>query len=111
MTNMISTAGSFGGKTFVPALDEMRLKGQLGRVLGTMIDGEWRTLPEIAETTGDRSPQSVSARLRDLRKARFGAYTVERQRRGEPSEGLYEYRVLPPQANGAAILDTSNLLN
>jgi len=35
---------------------------------------------------------SVSARLRDLRKAKFGGYRVERQRVRE-GRGLYHYRL------------------
>jgi hypothetical protein len=62
---------------------------QLTKVRDLMLDGQWRSLIEIAAATG--SPQaSVSARLRDLRKAKFGGYTVERRLL---SPGLYEYRV------------------
>jgi len=37
------------------------------------------------------SEASVSARLRDLRKAKFGAHTIERQR---VSAGLFRYRMV-----------------
>jgi len=39
--------------------------------------------------------QGISARLRDLRKAKFGDRKVER-RKAKP--GLYEYRLLPEEA-------------
>lgn len=52
----------------------------------------WWTLAEIVEHVGG-SEASVSARLRDLRKPQFGAFVVERRRRGEPKRGLFEYRV------------------
>lgn len=55
-----------------------------------MSDGEWRTLHEIAQITGGTT-QSVSARLRDLRKVKFGGYLVERKRVGESEEGLHAY--------------------
>jgi DNA-binding transcriptional regulator GbsR (MarR family) len=82
----------FDGETFNPGLDRARLTGQLFRVYLLMADGHWRTLREISETTGG-SEASVSARLRDLRKEKFGGHTVERQRRGEPKAGLWEYRL------------------
>ena len=57
-----------------------------------MRDGAWRTLDEISVAVG-APPASVSARLRDLRKEKFGAHLVERRSRGERGRGLYEYRV------------------
>jgi hypothetical protein len=71
--------------------DEVRLTGQLLRVRGAMEGGVWRTLTELADLTGRSSEAGVSARLRDLRKSRFGGHTVERRRR---TQGLWEYRVL-----------------
>jgi hypothetical protein len=54
-----------------------------------MLTANWRTLAEIETATG--FPQaSISARLRDLRKPKFGPYIVERQRR---RPGTWEYRV------------------
>lgn len=82
----------FDGATFEPALDQARLTRQHARVLACMSDHAWRSLDDIARATGD-PPASVSARLRDLRKARFGGYLVERRR---VAGGLFHYRVLPP---------------
>ena len=83
---------TFDGETYEPALDGARLSREYDRVFRLMRDGEWRTLADISEATGD--PQaSVSARLRDMRKPRFGSHTVERRRCGE---GLFEYRLLRP---------------
>jgi hypothetical protein len=57
-----------------------------------MLDGKWRTLKDIEVAT--KSPQSsISARLRDLRKPKFGSFIVERKR---VKGGLYAYRVLHP---------------
>jgi hypothetical protein len=77
------------GATYVHELDGQRLHRQHNRVCALMRDGVWRTLAEIAAATGDPEA-SVSARLRDLRKPRFGSYLVDRQRRGP---GLFEYRL------------------
>lgn len=80
----------FDGETYEPDLDQARLGDQLCSVLGLMLDGQWRTLAGISALV--HAPEaSVSARLRDLRKPRFGAKTVERRRRGE---GLWEYRLV-----------------
>lgn len=80
------------GATFDRGLDLDRLNAQTRRVYDLMRDGTWRTLREIAAATGDPEA-SVSARLRDLRKAAFGGFTVERRRRGEPKAGIWEYRL------------------
>jgi hypothetical protein len=82
----------FGGETFDPEHDEARLSGQLLRVVRCMADGCWRSLDEIANKTGDPEA-SVSARLRDLRKEKFGSFNVERRARGDRNKGNFEYRV------------------
>ena len=82
----------FDGETYDRTLDQPRLGRQVLAVLALMQDGHWRTLREIADAV-EAPEASVSARLRDLRKARFGRYVVDRRRRGEPSRGLWEYRL------------------
>ena len=79
------------GETFDADLDGARLSTQLGKVERLMRDGRWRTLAEIREAVGG-SEAGVSARLRDLRKTRFGAWTVERRR--ESVSGLWAYRMV-----------------
>lgn len=89
-------ADRFDGATFDQQADGERLAVQLGRVQTLMEDGVWRTLAEVAALVG--SPEaSVSARLRDLRKERFGGWHVERRRRADAG-GLHEYRVSPDAA-------------
>ena len=83
----------FSGSTYDPNLDHDRLKAQLERVRGLMKDQEWRTLFRIADATGDPT-QSVSARLRDFRKQRFGGHTVNRRRSGDGTRGLFEYQLV-----------------
>lgn len=78
----------FDGSTYDPC-DQRRLARQTEGVYALMHDGEWRTLAEIEHATG--YPQaSISARLRDLRKFRFGSHVIERRRR---SPGQFEYRM------------------
>lgn len=82
----------FDGDTFVSDRDGARLTAQLESVRELMIDGRPRTLSEIAEAV--QAPEaSVSARLRDLRKPRFGNYIVERE---HIRRGLFRYTVKPP---------------
>jgi len=93
------TVQRFDGATFDPRLDGLRLTRELGAVVLVMRDGNWRTLEEIQEVIivggGQFYPvQSISARLRDCRKERFGRHTVDRRRRGSPYKGLFEYRLL-----------------
>ena len=83
----------FSGETYEPEHDQDRLRRQLHRVRTAMQDGEWRTLYEIEAITGD-SVQSISARLRDFRKERFGSHTVNRRRRGPEKRGLFEYQLI-----------------
>lgn len=84
---------AFDGETYEPPRDHARLKGQLGAVYELMRDGRWRTIPAIVEVVGG-TPQSISARLRDLRKAKYGGHAVDRMSLGE---GLFSYRVVIPQ--------------
>lgn len=83
----------FDGRTFESAFDHDRLTGLLARVYEVMADGKWRTLQEIKSAVGNSSDASISARLRDLRKGRFGAHTVNRRSRGERGHGLFEYQL------------------
>lgn len=79
----------FDGVTYDPALDEDRLSKLLGRVYEFMSDHQWHTLPELKSRCGG-TEASVSARLRDLRKNRYGCHPVERRR---VIGGLWEYRM------------------
>ncbi len=85
--------------TFGPAYearhDSARIRAQMKRIRALMLAVDWLSLQEISALTND-PPASVSAQLRHLRKARFGAYVVEKRRRGPPGQGLWEYRVINP---------------
>lgn len=94
-TGTISHDGDRDGSTFDSVFDADRLNKQSRVVYAAVEDGQWRTLAQIALLTG--APEaSVSARLRDFRKEKFGGITVER-RRVENVRGLHEYRVLTNQ--------------
>lgn len=81
---------AFDGETYDANRDHDRLKGQLYRVFELMKDERWRTLESISRNTGG-SEASVSARLRDLRKAKYGGHAVERR---HTVGGLWEYRLI-----------------
>ncbi len=84
----------FGGPG-VSQKDAKRFAGQLGLVARLMDDGRWRTLAAIAARTGS-SEAGASARLRDLRKARWGSRKVDRRRCHRSGwSARYEYRLVP----------------
>jgi hypothetical protein len=86
----------FDGVTYDERRDGKRLGTQLERVRDLMLDGHWRTLDEIGVYVKG-SEAAISARLRDLRKPKFGGYVVDRQNVGG---GVWRYRVTrPPSRN------------
>ena len=80
----------FDGETYEPKKDKPRLTKQYLRVFNLMKDARWRTLRGISAGV-DAPEASVSARLRDMRKKRFGSHKVERER-GEG--GTHTYRLI-----------------
>jgi hypothetical protein len=90
----MKTEPHFNGPDYMPEFDFKRLTGQIKRVFNHMVDNEWRTLSEIATSTGDPEA-SVSAQLRHLRKDRFGGHTILKRRRGDRKQGLFEYCLVP----------------
>lgn len=84
----------FDGDDYTHDRDYIRLSTQLDRVYKVVSDGKWYTLAEIASKTN--SPEaSVSAQLRNLRKAKFkeiygGDYDIVRE---HVSGGLYRYQM------------------
>ena len=91
----------FDGRTFEEKFDGPRLRKQLDRVREYMlaIFPTWKTLAEISEELEKlyqiKYPtQSISARLRDLRKKEFGNYIVKGKRREDKEhKGIWEYLV------------------
>ncbi len=72
--------GHRDGETYHAGIDFAPLNKQQQRVYLAVRDGDWFTLRELSSKTGDPEA-SVSARLRDLRKDKFGGHTVNRRRR------------------------------
>lgn len=80
----------FDGSDYVAPRDDKRLTAQMQRIFNLMSDGQYRTLGQIASTTGDPEA-SISAQLRHFRKARFGSHTLNKKYLGN---GLYSYQLL-----------------
>lgn len=76
----------FDGATYNHQRDYARLNAQCRRVAEKMADGQPHTLRELSAKTGDPEA-SVSARLRDLRKAGFN---IERE---YVAAGQWKYRM------------------
>lgn len=83
------------GRTYARERDKTRLNAQQTAVFNAMRDGQWRTLARIHACTG--APEaSISARLRDARKPKFGGHIVERR---YVERGLFEYRLIVREAH------------
>ena len=79
----------FDGETYDHALDNIRLSTQLCRVRDLMLDGQWWSLKELSAVI-EGSEAGISARIRDLRKERFGGFIINKRRR---TTGTWEYRM------------------
>jgi len=78
-----------GQETFDEVRDGGRLFRQCQDVFDAIRGGHWFTLAELSDATGH--PQaSVSARLRDLRKVKFGGHSIARD---YVANGLWRYRL------------------
>lgn len=79
----------FDGETYERELDHPRLETALGRVLENLksVHRVWWTLADLAREA-KTSEAGASARLRDLRKEKFGGYEVVSRR---VDGGLWEY--------------------
>lgn len=83
----------FDGSTYSPTRDRVRLSRQYWKVWSHMSDGYWHSLYELSRNLKE-SESGVSARLRDMRKERFGANEVERKYAGK---GSWLYRLIPSE--------------
>ena len=80
--------------------DHVRLTGQLADVLAVLEDHQWHSLTDVSRRSG--APEaSASARIRDLRKPKFGGYVINRRHLGN---GLYEYQLAPPPPKPTVLL-------
>mgnify|MGYP003656898032 CR=1 FL=1 len=83
----------FDGSNYDAKNDKRRLTGQILRIFEAIKDSGWYTLDEIHIITRDPHA-SISAQLRNLRKDRFGAHTVDKRSRNDRSIGLWEYKLI-----------------
>lgn len=79
----------FDGTTYVHARDHGRLSAQLNQVRQVLSDRQWHMLAEIVLRVRG-SEAGVSARIRDLRKTKFGGHLIERR---HISHGVWQYRM------------------
>jgi hypothetical protein len=79
-----------------------KLRKDIAAVKRAMRKKTWMTLREIQIELNDRlcymELQSVSARVRDLRKAQYGSHTIDRRPAGN---NVFEYR-LRKEAKGGS---------
>jgi predicted transcriptional regulator len=77
---------------FVTEQDNVRLTKQQESIYEFMRDGKWASLSQIESATGH--PQaSISAQLRNLRKAKFGGHQVITRHIHGTGRGNYEYQL------------------
>jgi hypothetical protein len=84
--------GDRDGATFDSERDGSRLNRQMRDVWAHMSTGKPYTLDELARLT-NHPEASISARIRDLRKAKHGGHTVERWHLGQ---GVWIYQLVLP---------------
>ena len=90
-------APDFDGGTYEQEVDKKRMTAQLSLVRELMSDGRWWSIAQLADAIWKSgymaTPQGISARIRDLRKARYGGREVDRRRK-TPASGDYLYRLV-----------------
>lgn len=79
----------FDGETYDESKDFRRLNSQFEKVKAIMSDGKWWSPYELKALIGG-SESGITARIRDLKKERFGAYKIDKRRR---TTGTWEYRI------------------
>ena len=90
---MSITETTFYGTTFEPKRDTQRLQSQSARVYTALSSGQWMSLEQIAEITGD-PVQSISARIRGLRHPENGRHRIDRK---HVRDGLWVYALILPR--------------
>jgi hypothetical protein len=88
--NMKQKEFDFDGAVYVKERDYNRLAKNHWKLRDLMQDQVYRTLAQISDLT-QIPPASVSAGLRDFRKAKFGGHVLNRKYLGN---GLYSYQLI-----------------
>lgn len=82
---------TFDGESFDKDKDQARLTSNIVKVRQFMSDGEWHTAHDIRRGIGASPDTAILERVRDLRKERFGAFSIESKRR---EGGTWCYRMV-----------------
>lgn len=82
----------------IPGIN-IELPGPLAAIRTLLLDGQWHDLNEIAQAAGT-SITSTSARIRDLRKAKYGGLNIE----FKPNKDGGVYRLLTTAASAKPII-------
>jgi len=78
------------GRTYDPDRDFGRLSHQMRHVWRLLADGNWHTPQEVCNLIGC-SDAAATARIRDLRKPRYGGHVVKSRPRA--GGGTWEYKI------------------
>ena len=91
-----ATSLRFAGPDYVPKHDQVRLTKKLLLVFELMSDEKFRTINEIYDALdGQVAHTTISANLRHLKKEEFGSHGMNKRRRGDESNGVFEYQIIP----------------
>lgn len=86
------------GESYKAPLDHDRIARHHIIIKNIMLDGKEHSHAELEEAIRDAGYEvkdsTVSARQRDLRKPKFGAYNIIRRRVGSGKDGHFVYRLL-----------------
>ena len=101
--NAPSPSKAFDGATYDPKRDWRRLDLQVSAVYRAMRLGVWLTLGQVGdwifeEVQIDVPHQSISARIRDLRKPKWGGHEIQRR---YLRDGIWQYRMVIPRKGAA----------
>ena len=94
----LNLSPDFDGATYDPERDKGRLTKQLLAIRDAMLAAtDYHTPAELGAMAGmvEAGTASITARIRDLRKPKFGGYAVS----GRPRKnggGLWEYKIEKP---------------
>ena len=78
---------TFDGRTYRKQVDYQRLTTALQRVLYRLLDGRWHTLSTLRQIA-----PSADSRIRDLRKSKFGGFTILAEPRD--AAGTWHYKLV-----------------
>ena len=99
MTDRRQYIASIGGERVVREMDVEHLKAGVRRVYEVMQDGEWHSIEELRERTGQAQ---ADRRMRELRAEGF---VIEKHRVGGSRLWLYQLQVPEPEPKQLHLLE------